>query len=54
MDAFVATATETTVERAQTMASSSARIKIGAHLDDTADGTVFLGKEQRLTEWVPC
>ena len=46
MDAFVTATAEAAVERAQTSAAAGVRIKIGAHFDDTADGTVFLGKQQ--------
>ena len=45
--------TEAAIERAQTGAASGVRIKIGAHLDDTADSTVFLGKEQSATKRIP-
>src|SRR5215831_20934222 len=59
MDSFETAAAHTTIKGTQTMASSSDRIEIGAHLDDTAGScakqiTRLLGKEQRLTEWVPC
>ena len=53
MDAFVTAAAEAAIERAQTGAASGVRIKIGAHLDDTADSTVFLGKEQCATKRIP-
>ena len=45
MDAFVAATAEAAIERAQTGAASGIRIKIGAHLDDAAVSTGFLGKE---------
>ena len=53
MDAFVTAAAEAAIECAQTGARSGVRIKIGAHLDDTAVSTGFLRKEQRATERIP-
>ena len=53
MDAFVAALTEAAIERAQTGAASGVGIKIGAHLDNSADSTVFLGKEQSATKRIP-
>src|SRR5262245_43905046 len=59
MDSFETTAAHAAVKGAQTGASSSVRVEIGAHLDDAANPRAkqiarFLGKKQRLTEWVPC
>src|SRR6476659_1346669 len=54
MDAFITATAEAAVERAQTGTGTGVRIKIGAHLDDTADRTVFLGKEQGASKRIPC
>src|SRR4029077_10016656 len=54
MDALVTATTETAIERAQTSASSCVRIKIGAHLDDTADSSGFLREEEGGTKGIPC
>ena len=53
MDAFVTAAAEAAIERSQTLARSGGRIKIRAHLDNTADSTVFLGKEECATNRIP-
>src|SRR4029077_9111743 len=53
MDAFVAPTAEAAIKRSQTGAAAGVWIKIGAHLDDTADRTVFLGKKQCATKRIP-
>jgi hypothetical protein len=53
MDAFVAATAEAAIERAQTGAAAGVWIKIGAHLDDTADSAVFLRKQQCSTKRIP-
>src|SRR4030095_5071665 len=54
MDALVTAATETAIQRAQTGASSCVRIKIGPHLDDTADSSGFLREKKGATRRIPC
>src|SRR5512140_1407195 len=53
MDAFITATAEAAIERAQTGAAAGVWIKIGAHLDHTADSTVFLGKQQCSSKRIP-
>ena len=53
MNAFVTATAEATIERAQTGTGSGVRIKIGAHLDDTAVTASFLREEQAATKRIP-
>ena len=53
MNSFITATAEAAIERAQTRAAAGVCIKIGAHLDDPADSTVFLGKEQCSTKRIP-
>src|SRR5262249_49605066 len=53
VNAFVTATAKAAIERAQTGAASSIRIKICAHLDDTAGRSGFLGKEEGVSKRIP-